>query len=100
MKRLTNRRSIQFFQYQTQRPSADQLPCDATAYRSPVEMRLSHDFCGTNDRSRSPVMARRKFSAKMGPWRTAMTPALGLGLAIIPAASPAAKTPGWDIDCS
>ena len=95
-----NRRSIQSFQRQTQAPSADQRPREATAYRSPVLTRLRNRRCGRKGRNGLPRSARRRFAASGLPWRTAKTPAFSRGWSSTAATSPAANTPGCDVDCN
>ena len=77
--RRMKRRSIQSFQRQTQAPSADIRPREATAYRSPVLTRLRNRRCGEKGRNRLPTSARRRLAASGAPWRTANTPAFSRG---------------------
>ena len=63
-------------------------------------MRLRNRRCGWNGRSLSPSSARRRFAASGLPWRTANTPAFSRGCSKTEATSPAAKTPGCEVDCS
>ena len=46
LKRRMNRRSIQFFHLHNQAPCSASSPRDATAYSSPVEIRLRNCRCG------------------------------------------------------
>ena len=79
LKRATNRRSIQSFHRQAQRPLAAQGPRAATADPSAVPMRLKKRFCARNGIPGRPTIARLRLRVSAGPSRTAYTPDLGLG---------------------
>ena len=74
-----NRRSIQSFSRQTQCPSAESRPREATAYLSPVVISFRNFVCGLKGRNASPASARRRLAVSGGPWRTAKTPAFSRG---------------------
>ena len=81
-------------------PPTARRPQEATAVPSP---RFSSAKCrvwGVHDTRGRPCRAARRLASKMGPARTAKTPALGLGLAPRWAQSPAANTSLWLTLCS
>jgi hypothetical protein len=85
-----NRRSIQSFQRHISRPRSAHPLRVATAYRSPVLIRLRNARCGRHGSASRPLSTRRRLRSSGFAARTANTPAFGLGCSTQLATSPAA----------
>ena len=71
------------------------LPRTAIAPPSAVPISARYCRCGRHDRSRPPSAYWRRLCARIGPARTAKTPAFGRASGDRLAISPLAKTAGW-----